>query len=113
LDIDLGELTEPVELRLNYECNAAGSIRVGLHALDRCARRQDGVAVEGRAAEQSTALTGEALAAPVAWQGVTVIAPVPGRRIVARLFMSRAQVYAFDTPPAGSLPSRGASLDSC
>ncbi len=99
LEIELGELDRPHELRLNYECAGGGSIAVQLQTLARNQRVQDSETIAGYECEQANPLSGEALRAPVSWQGGAVIQPVPGKRLVARLFMQRAKVYAFELTP--------------
>lgn len=95
LDIDLGVLTEPSELLLNYETEAGGAIRVRLHTLDRHQRLQDGVGIEGRRVEDCVPLTGDSLEEAARWQGSPAIHPIDGKRIIARLHMERAKVHAY------------------
>jgi len=99
LDIDLGILSGPGEFQLNYETDASGSIRVRLHTLDTHQRLQDGVELDGRAAEDCVPLTGDRLKETVRWQDGTAIQPIEGKRIVARLHMERAKVYAYEVRP--------------
>ncbi len=99
LEIELGELDQPCELLLNYEALTGGAIHVQLHTLAPFARLQETEPVEQRRYDDAVALTGDALQAPAAWSGGTVIHPTPGRRTVARLSMQRAKVYAFELRP--------------
>ena len=106
LDIELGILTEPTELFLNHETEPGGAIRVQLHTLEKYQRRQDGVEIDGRSADDCTPLAGNALEEVVHWRDGPVIQPVEAKRIVARLNMERARVYAFGTRPAARTSSR-------
>lgn len=99
LDIEFGVLSGPVELALNYETEASGKVRVGLHTLDRYARCRDVTDIHGRGADDCVPLTGDSLAATVTWKDGPVIQPVEGQRVVARLSMERAKLYAFGTIP--------------
>lgn len=96
LDIELGVLKKPVRLKLNYEAQRGGHIRVGLHTLGEYQRLQDGVDIEGRVADDVSTLTGDGLASVVTWKDGAVIQPVADQRVVARLLMERASVYAFE-----------------
>ena len=95
LDIDLGIFTKPAKLQLNYETDSGGSIHVQLHTLEKYQRRQDGIDIEGRSAEGCVPLTGECLDQTIEWKNGSVIAPIENRRIIARVIMKRAKVYAF------------------
>ena len=101
LEIDLGILREPTELVLNYETQAGGSVRVGLHTLGKYQRRQEGVAIGGRTVEDGFPLTGDGLAEVVHWRDGPTIQPVEGKRVVVELAMEQAKVYSFEARPAG------------
>jgi hypothetical protein len=87
--IDLGLLGGPAELDLNYVAEPGGSIRVALES--------DGASVADRGLDDSLPLTGDATAETVHWSTGTTIRPsaIPGR-LVARLELDRATLYAFD-----------------
>jgi len=104
LDIDLGILTEPSELRLNYEALYGGNIRVEIHTLGKYQRRQDFKNIDGRFPEDCIPLTGDSLCEGVRWRGGRVIQPVEGQRVVARLHMQRAKVYAYEMRPCKEAP---------
>ena len=82
LVLDLGEVTEPSELVLNYRAEPGGSVRVALPDLP-----EHGL-------EDVLPLEGDGLAEVVAWKAGTGIMPRDGLR--ARLYMDRAAVYAFE-----------------
>ncbi|MHB0937373.1 MAG: hypothetical protein ACYDCO_25365 [Armatimonadota bacterium] len=90
LTIDLGEITVPSTLALNYTTEPGGSVRVALIA---------GEPIAGRTAEEVLPLTGQALDAAVTWQDGPVIQPQHGRHVSAVLSMDRATVYAYEVTP--------------
>ncbi len=90
LDINLGRLSEPAELHLNYRCESGGSIRAELLNHDQ------------HNLEQAVALTGDELHAPVAWTGGSGLPVNPGADSTVRLHLDRAEVYAYElVNPAG------------
>ena len=84
LTLDLGEITEPIELALNYKAETGGSIRVELED------------VEGHTLADAVPLAGDQITAVAAWQDGTSITPENGGRVTARLHMEKAEVYAYD-----------------
>ncbi len=93
LEVELGEISEPSLLRLNYAA-PRGQVRVQLFART---TRADLGEMTGRSADADVVpLTGDALAEPVRWRQGAVIAPVQGRRIVARITLRNAAVYAWE-----------------
>jgi hypothetical protein len=83
IDIDLGVVTEPSELLLNYTTRSTGgSIRVEL------------VGVEGRSLADSVPMEHDGVVQPVAWRTGTCIAPHPQSRLTARVHLQCATVYA-------------------
>jgi hypothetical protein len=87
LTLDLEEQSGPCQLVLNYKAEPGGSVRVAL----------DGVAGFGLA--EAVALAGDHLSQIVAWQGGTVISATPEQRLVAKLHLDRAEVYAYEVRP--------------
>jgi len=84
LDIKLGRLTDPCELRLNYHCEPGGSIRAELLNHDEYSL------------EQAVALTGDELHAPVTWACGAVLPAHPQAGSTVRLHLDRAEVYAYE-----------------
>jgi hypothetical protein len=95
VEIELGEIAKPCELRLNYEAGVQGRIHTQLFAREGRLDRQD---ISGRSdPDASIPLTGDSLSETVRWQDGPVIHPIPGKRLVARLAMANARVYAWET----------------
>ncbi len=84
LDIDLGEVEGPSTLLLNYSAESRGSLRVEL--ID-CPTYSLG---------EATPLTGDALAASMAWGCETVLPMLPGRRLTARVHLAEATLFAWE-----------------
>ena len=84
LDIKLGRLTAPCELRLNYRCEPGGRIRAELLNHDEYTL------------EQAVALSGDELHAPVAWTDGTVLPATPEGDTVVRLHLDLAEIYAYE-----------------
>ena len=99
LEIELGILETPVELALNYETEPGGSIRVRLHTLGPWERLQDTTDYPGYGLKEAIPLTGDALAETISWKRGSVIRPLQGCRVVARLYMQRAKAYAWEIRP--------------
>jgi len=87
LRIDVGEVTEPCQLILNYKTHATGSIRVEIP-------EQDGYALD-----DAVPLTGDSLARAVAWKTKTTIGPLSADKAKVTLHMDRAEVYAYELTP--------------
>ncbi len=99
LELDLGALERPSELLLNYKAGPRGCLRVQLFAR---AGRGDKAAIPGRSEPESAAsLAGDALDGVAAWTNGARVDPVPGKRILARIEMEDAALYAWDWRPAG------------
>jgi hypothetical protein len=84
LELNLGEVHGPCELLLNYKTEPGGSVRV---ELPDCA---------GYGLADATPLAGDQVAAVIAWGGKTRISPQPGKPLLARLHLERAEVYAYE-----------------
>jgi len=82
--IDLGPVARPSELLLNYITKPGGSVRVELPD------------VQGRALADAVPLTGDSLGGKAAWKGGTAIAPSAGKRVLAKLHLDVATVYAYE-----------------
>jgi len=82
--IDLGPVEEPSELLLNYRTRLGGSVRVEL------------VDVAGHALAEAVPLSGDSTAAPAAWRDGTTIAPSGGGRVVAKVHLEVASVFAYE-----------------
>jgi len=87
LDIDLGVIAEPVELVLNYQTEVGGSIRV------RISSNAD------LNETNAVAMTGDSIGETVAWKNGTIIPPADDKPVVARLFLDRASVWAYELRP--------------
>ena len=83
LTIDLGPISQPCELILNYTTRPEGNIRVEL--LDTPARSLD----------DALPLTGESTGAPAAWRNETVISPTE-KHVLAKVYLEMATVYAYE-----------------
>ena len=85
LSLDLGPLKQPCRLVLNYECEPKGSVRAEI------------TSQESRAVEQAQPLTGQSLAACVAWKDGDILTPAPkGGNVKVKLHMERATVWAYE-----------------
>ena len=84
LTLDLGTPAGPCELLLNYQAERGGSVRVALENM------------ADYSLEQAVPLTGDALQGVVAWQGKGAITPLPGQRLVARIYLQQATLYAYE-----------------
>lgn len=84
LTVDLGRITEPVELRLNYKTAYGGSIRAEI--LDH----------PGFCLAECKPLVGDALSEPVAWAcGSCIIPKAPNTPLRIRLHIESATLYAY------------------
>lgn len=97
LTLDLGVPRDPCELRLNYRTTlSSGSVRVEI--VDR----------EGYAEVDATPMTGDALEATVCWRHGSRIDPPGSGRLLARIHMDSAEVFAYEvrtsTTSAGNKP---------
>lgn len=97
LELDLGPVTSPSELLLNYETHHGGSVRVEMFSLRPL---YDLTEIAGCGNDDAVPLTGDNLGEVVRWKSGTVIRPVENRRLVARLTIDRASVYAWELRPA-------------
>lgn len=88
LTLDLGLLSEPVQLRLNYEThNQAGSVR--------CAVRDD----SRRQVGGCRPLTGQSIGTAVQWQGGSRICPRRNGATVVDIHLEEATVWAWEICP--------------
>ena len=76
-----------------------GSIRTRLHTLGPWERLQDTTDYPGYGLDEALPQTGDALAETVCWKSGSVIHPIEGRRVVARLYLERAKAYAWEIDP--------------
>lgn len=98
MEIDLGALDRPSELVLNYKAGSQGMLQVQLFAR---AGRGDKAAINGRSEpEACVPMTGDTLAGAVLWKDGARVDPVPGKRLVARIVMDDAALYAWEWRPA-------------
>jgi hypothetical protein len=89
LTLDLGESNGPIELTLNYRVTRpSGSIRVEL------------AGIGDRSLARAVPLTGDALAATVAWSGGTRIVPPQNDRLVAIIHLDCAELFAYEVRAA-------------
>ena len=102
LGIDLGSLSEPSELVLNYEAGAGGSIRVQISTLDEHRRIEVDTSAEikGRTRADAVPLVGDNIGEVVQWREGSVIQPVEGQRFFAHLSVERSKIYAYEVRPA-------------
>jgi hypothetical protein len=89
LTLDLGELTEPCELWLNYKAETGGSVRVALENL------------AGYGLAEAVPLAGNQVAGRVAWHGGTTIQAAQGQQVMARLHLQQAELYAYEVRRLG------------
>lgn len=97
LALDLGEITEPCQLALNYSTILDGCVRVKLVIQEKGVEKP----LPGHDEGDAVPLTGASLARTVAWRNGNVIAPLPGKRVHAHLLMDCATVYAYKLTPVG------------
>ncbi len=94
VELELGALDRPCELILNCETGRQGCVRVQLFAR---AGRGDKIEISGRSGlDDAIPLHGDCPAAKVAWRDGTRIVPVPHHRLVARIVLEDAAIYAWD-----------------
>ena len=96
LDLELGSLEEPCELVLNYEAEGTGCVQVELLTME--GWRETG-GIEGHGRDDAVPLTGDSLGEVVRWRGGSLIQPVEGQSVTARLFVDCASVYAYELRP--------------
>lgn len=87
LDIELENLTQPFELRINYKARGNGRVRASIANDPR------------HAAEDFLDLCGDALAAPLTWKTGSSIAPPPGGKLRVTIHLEMAAIYAYETIP--------------
>ena len=99
---NLGSLSEPSELVLNYEAGAGGSIRVQISTLDEHRRIEVDTSAEikGRTRADAVPLVGDNIGEVVQWREGSVIQPVEGQRFFAHLSVERSKIYAYEVRPA-------------
>lgn len=94
VDIELGKITAPSQLILNFAAMPGGNLRVQLYSRE---GRGDKTPIEGRAEpDDIIPLEGDHLRQVVAWKNGAVIPPLAGRQLVARISMENAALYAWD-----------------
>ena len=96
LEIDLGVLDRPSELRLNFKTFSQGSVRVQILTAKPLYTLQE---IAGRRHDDCVPLVGDKLDELVRWQNGAVIQPVAGTRTIVRLVIEHAAVYAYDVRP--------------
>lgn len=84
LTIDLGVIEKPSELFLNYQTKPGGAVFV--EQLDNPKRTQ----------AESIPLSGDAISEKVAWKDGTIIQPSQGKKVLLKLCLNVASVYAYD-----------------
>jgi hypothetical protein len=87
LRIDLGEVSQPCELTLNFKTHSQGSIRVEIPEL------------QGYGLKEAVPLTGDSLSGKVTWKGTATLGPLPAEEAKVQIHMERAEVYAYDLAP--------------
>lgn len=104
--IDLGPISKPSELILNYRTRPAGTVRVELAAGPRRSPASlfwcdlAGV-VPGHGLADAVPLEGDSVGTPAAWKGGTIIAPSGDDHVYAKIHLAVAGVYAYEVrPPA-------------
>ena len=103
LGIDLGSVSEPSELVLNYEAAAGGSIRVEISTLDEHRRIEvdPSVEIKGRTFVDAVPMVGDSIGEVAQWKDGSVIQPVEGQRFFAHLSIERAKIYAYQLRATG------------
>ena len=97
MEVEMGPSDRPCELLLNYRAAAEGSVRVQVFDRERRGDCNDFAPCSNM--ENVVPLTGDSTAEVVRWRSGTRIPPVPDKRLVARLTMENARVYAWDLRP--------------
>jgi len=98
--LDLGEISEPCELRLNYSSTPSGRIGVRLASWIPLSAEDE---IEGRSASDALPLGGDSLEETVTWNDGSVIQPPEnGRRLTAYIELDRATLYAYDLQPVAT-----------
>ena len=97
LDVELGRLKEPRELVLNCKAATGGNVRVEILTMK---PYYELTPSEGKTPEDAVPLEGDNLEAVVRWKRGSVIQPVgEGERVLARLHVQGAEVFAFELRP--------------
>ena len=90
LDIDLGPVSQPCYLMLNYETESGGSVRTELLADE---------TLDGYSLDDATPLGGNQISANASWKSGAIIQP-NDRKVSARVYLDRATIYAYELVPA-------------
>lgn len=88
LTLDLGVLTEPVEVFVNYTTSYSGSLRAEISGQEQLSL------------EQSCAMDDQALAAPLTWKTGTRIMPDAGKKVYLTIHLTNATIWAYDVKAA-------------
>jgi hypothetical protein len=118
MDINLGTITRPCELVLNYAAGqnlkpgalhianasqlpdyraaSTGRIRVALYEHEPWYNLTP---IAGRGVDDAVGMSGNSLGDTVRWTNGSIIHPVPGKRVFARLFIEQASVFAYELRP--------------
>jgi hypothetical protein len=100
VELNLDSLTEPSELILNYDTTNDGSVRVELFEMDPPREWQPPKNnLAGHSLEEAILLKDESFDATVQWKNGSVIKPVPGKRVLARIHLDCAAIYGFEVRP--------------
>ncbi len=98
--LDLGEISEPCELWLNYRTAPSGQIGVRLADWGPLYAEAD---ISGRDAAAVVPLRGDKLETVVSWKDGSVIQPLePERHLTAYIELDRATLYGYELRPARS-----------
>jgi len=88
LTLELGAVSTPSELQLNYQTEVGGNLRVELPG------------IEGFGLDQAKALSGDSVGSAAEWESGTVIPATGGRSLAAKLHLDCATVWAYELRPA-------------
>ena len=87
IDINLGELTSPVKLKLNLKTEKNGYLKTALI--------MDGQTLKGYGEEEAIPLSGDYTNVTVSWKHGSLIHPSNGKDIKLRIFLDKASVFAY------------------
>lgn len=100
LDLNLPSGEHPIQLRLNHDCGSTGSLRVELFVLNPPREWQSpDQNLDGHSLDQAVPLTGNGFESLVTWNSGSSIPVVPGKRLLARIHLQDASVYAWSADP--------------
>ncbi len=92
IDINLGPISQPCRLALNFETEPGGSLRVQLLS-------GNSDPLESYTLEDAIPLSGNHIGESARWKNNDIIHPTQGKPVIARLSLDCASIYAYELRP--------------